>query len=302
MKITLTGSLGYVSTPVIQELIKKGHSVTVISSKAERKKDIEDLGAIAAIGLMEDIDFLTASFQGADAVYCMLAPYGNMADPNNDANIIKKRADVVVKNYTKAIELSGVKRVVYLSSIAADMEKGAGLIVIHHHGESTMNTMPADINISFIRAAGFYKNLFGYMHSIKDQCVIKSSYGGNDKMVLVSNLDIADAIVEELESQEPGRKIRYAASEELTCKEAASILGAAIGKPDLKWITISNEEQLDILKAHGMNDSVADCFVEMNASIHDGSFYQHYNRHKPILGKVTLQAFAKEFAAVFQKL
>jgi hypothetical protein len=32
------------------------------------------------------------------------------------------------------------------------------------------------------------------------------------------------------------------ASEELTCNEIASILGTAIGKPDLKWIIIPDEQ------------------------------------------------------------
>ncbi len=36
MNIVLTGSLGNISKPLAQELVQKGHSVTVISSKAER--------------------------------------------------------------------------------------------------------------------------------------------------------------------------------------------------------------------------------------------------------------------------
>jgi len=31
-----------------------------------------------------------------------------------------------------------------------------------------------------------------------------------------------------------GRKVRYVASDELTCTEVAAILGAAIGKPDFE--------------------------------------------------------------------
>lgn len=95
MKVTVTGSLGYISTPLIQELVKKGHLVTVISSKAEKQKDIEALGAKAAIGVMEDTSFLTDTFSGADAVYCMLAPYANFADPNNNASAVATRADAV---------------------------------------------------------------------------------------------------------------------------------------------------------------------------------------------------------------
>src|SRR6185369_215994 len=73
MKIIVTGSLGQISKPVTKELVAKGHSVTVISSNPERQKDVEALGAKAAIGTMEDAIFLTATFTGADAVYCMIS-------------------------------------------------------------------------------------------------------------------------------------------------------------------------------------------------------------------------------------
>lgn len=301
MKIVVTGSLGNVSKPLTKELVRKGHLVTVISSKAEKQKDIEALGAKAAIGVMEDTDFLTDTFRGADAVYCMLIPYGDFTNPDNSASAVIARADAVDNNYLKAINESGVKRVVYLSSIGADMKKGAGLIIIHHNAENTLNKLPSDINISFMRPSGFYKNLFAFVNPIKNQNIIAARYGGDDMNVFVSNIDIADAIAQELESQEAGRKVRYVASEELTCNEAASILGAAIGKPELKWVSISDDEQLQVYKAHGMNESLALQFVEMNASIHSGKFFEDYYRNKPTLGKVKLKDFAKEFAAVYNQ-
>ena len=106
MKIIVTGSLGYVGKPVAEELIKKGHSVTVISSNAGKQKDIEAMGAKAAIGTMEDVDFLTKTFTGADAVYCMLALHGSFADPDNSADKVIKQADAVANNYVQAIERS----------------------------------------------------------------------------------------------------------------------------------------------------------------------------------------------------
>jgi uncharacterized protein YbjT (DUF2867 family) len=83
MKIILTGSLGNISKPLTVELAGKGHEVTVISSKPEKQTSIELLGAKAAIGSIEDVDFLTATFTGADAVYCMLPPF-DYFDPNLD--------------------------------------------------------------------------------------------------------------------------------------------------------------------------------------------------------------------------
>ena len=301
MKITVTGSLGYVSTPLIEQLIEKGHSVTVISSKADKQEAIEALGAKAAIGTMEDVDFITETFTGADAVYCMLAPGGNFADPDNTVESVIERAKAIANNYVKAIEASGVKRVVYLSSVSAHTHKGNGLIAIHYYAEHILNQLPADVAVSFMRPVGFYKNLFGYIQAIKTQGVIASNTGGDDVALLVSAIDIASAIVEELESTATGKKVRYVASEELTCNEAAGILGAAIGKPDLKWIIISDEQLFNGLKAFGMNDSIAKSFVEMNANIHSGTIYEDYFRHRPVLGKTKLTEFAKEFAAAYNQ-
>ena len=302
MKIIVTGSLGYVSTPLIEQLVEKDHSVTVISSKADKQAAIEDMGAIAAIGTMEDVDFLTETFTGAGAVYCMLSPGGSFTDPGNSIADVVMRANAIADNYVAAIERSGVKRVVYLSSIGAHMDKDNGLLIIHHNAENTFNQLPSDVSISFMRPVGFYKNFFANIPSIKTQSVIASNYGGDDLVLLVSPIDIAAAIVHELTTEQPERrKVRYVASEELTGNEVATILGAAIGKPDLKWIVIPDEQFLNGMKAFDMNESFAKSFVEMNASIRKGAIYEDYLRNKPILGKVKLTEFTKEFAAVYNQ-
>jgi putative NADH-flavin reductase len=51
MKMTVTVSLGYITTPLIKELISKGHSVTVISSNIEKQAAIEILPAIIDVRL-----------------------------------------------------------------------------------------------------------------------------------------------------------------------------------------------------------------------------------------------------------
>lgn len=301
MKIIVTGSLGYVSTPLTQKLIRKGHSVTVISSKVEKQAEIEALGAKAAIGRMEDVHFLTGVFTGADAVYCMMAPGGNFADPDNSMRDVLVRAALIADNYVRAIQQSGVKRVVYLSSVGAHTDKDNGLLAMHYNAENTLRQLPADVSIAFMRPVGFYKNLFNYVNGIKTQGVIASNFGAADRVLLVSSGDIAAAIAEEIMSPMVGRRVRYVASEELTCNEVAGILGAAIGKPDLKWIVITDEQLLSGLKAFGMNASFAESFVQMNAGTHSGKVYEDYDRNKPMLGKVKLTDFADEFAAVYHQ-
>lgn len=282
--------------------MQKGHSVTVISRNSEKQKDIEALGAEAAVGTMEDVNFLTSAFTGADAVYCMIAPAGgDFSDPNQNVQHIMASADKIANNYLQAIGQSGVKRVVYLSSVGAHTDKDNGILAFHHKAENTLQQLPSDVSITFMRPVGFYTTLLNQINPIKTQGVIASNYGADDTIPCVSPIDIAAAVAEEITSPMDGRKVRYVVSEVLTCNETANILGAAIGKPDLKWIVITDEQMLNGLKSFGMNASLAESFVDMNVSTHSGAIYEDYYRNRPVLGKVKMKDFAKEFALEFNQ-
>jgi len=286
MKIIVTGSLGQISKPLTNGLVEKGHSVTVISSNPERQKDIEALGAKATIGTMEDATFLTAAFTGADAVYCMIS--------SGDVSTI-------AYNYKQAIQQTNVKRVVHLSSVGAHTDKNNGFLRDFYIVENILRELPPDVSISHLRVGGLYSNLYRFIDAIKTQGVIASSYGADDITPWVSPLDIAAVAAEEIVTPFVGRKVRYVASDEATCNEVAGILGAAIGKPDLKWVVISDEQLRSELIASGMHPTVADGFVEMNASTHSGKLLEDYYRNRPTLGKVKIADFAKEFAIVFNR-
>lgn len=299
MKIIITGSLGNISKPLTQELVHKGHSVTVISSKAERQAAIEAMGAKAAIGSMENVDFLSATFKDADIVYCM-ETHGREAFFDHNVDIVAYLSQIG-KNYKQAIEQSGVKRVVHLSSIGAHTNEGNGLLEFHYNAEKTLQQLPEDVAIKFMRPVGFYYNMFAFIQSIKTQGAIISNYGGDEKEPWVSPLDIAAVIAEEMEAPFNGRSMRYIASDEVSPNEAAKILGSAIGLPELKRLVISDEQLLSGMLAAGMNPQTAKRFVEMNASIRTGVIYEDYYRHHPQLGKVKMADFAKDFALLFTR-
>ncbi|CAN5536675.1 hypothetical protein BH09BAC6_BH09BAC6_17420 [soil metagenome] len=111
--------------------------------------------------------------------------------------------------------------------------------------------------------------------------VIAANYGAADKLVWVSPVDIATAVAEELETPLAGKKVRYVASEELTGNEIAGILGAAIEKPDLKWIIISDEQMQSGLAAAGMGPQITAGLVQMNASMHSGELFGDYYLNGP---------------------
>ncbi|TDW99117.1 NmrA family NAD(P)-binding protein [Dinghuibacter silviterrae] len=300
MKITVTGSLGNISQPLTKTLVQQGHQVTVISSKQDKQKDIEALGATAAIGSVEDVRFLTAAFTGADAVYLMNPP--NFAEPDPIAYYRR-----VAGNYALAIRQTGVRRVVYLSSYGADLDKGTGIILGSHHAENILKDIPG-ITLTLVRPTYFYYNLYVFLQKIKTDGVIRANYG-EDKVVMVSPKDIAAAVAEEIVSaaekfvpQHGKSNVRYVASDEATGQEIASILGAAIGKPDLKWEVVSDEQMHKNYVANGLPKNTADHLVELFESLRTGKLAEDFNLHRPaVFGSEKLTGFAKEFARVYQQ-
>lgn len=297
MNIVVTGSLGHIGRPLTKELLRSGHTVTVVSSTAERRTEIESLGARAAIGSMEDAGFLAATFVGADAVYVMeaLAP-ASYADPSFDLMAAIRK---IGQNYQHAIRQARVPRVVHLSSIGAHTNRGNGLLAFHYEVEQILGMLPREVAITFLRPVGFYDNLLGFIPTIKAQGVIASNYGGEEKKPWVSPLDIAAVAAEELTTPRSGREVRYVASEEISCDEIARVLGTAIGKPDLRWMVIPDERMLAALTASGMNPRIAAGLVEMNAATRTGMLYEDYYRNRPILGEVKIRDFAEEFTAAY---
>lgn len=297
MKITVTGSLGHISKPLAERLLQKGHSVTIITSQAARQKDIEAMGAVATIGSLTDADFLAQTFTGADIVYCMEPP-ANFFDPATDITAYWLQ---IANAYAGAITQSGVQKVVHLSSIGAHTCKGNGLLAAHYMVENIFKALPQNVSVKFMRPVGFYYNMFAFIPVIKKTGSINQNYGGDEKEPWVSPLDIAQTVAAAMETGFEGRSVQYIASDECSPNELVTILGNAIGMPQLQWTTVTDDQFYNGLINAGMNPASAKGLTEMNAARRGGALYKDYFHNKPELGAVKLSAFAKEFAAVYMQ-
>ncbi|CAI2767885.1 NmrA family NAD(P)-binding protein [Flavobacterium collinsii] len=292
MKITISGSLGNIGKPLTQKLIASGHEVTVISSSADRAKEIEAAGAKAAIGSVSDATFLQSAFEGADAVFAMTPP--NMGG----VNIIANTTDAG-KALAKAIAAAGVKRVVMLSSIGADLPGGNGPIAGLHNIEKLYESLE-NVSVTYLRAGFFYTNLYHDVSMIKGAGIIGANYPSNTTIPFVHPEDIAAAVSEELLKTIAGKNIRYIVSDVRTPNEVAKTLGLAIGKPDLPWVEFTDVQSLDGMKQAGLPEEIAELYTEMGSGLRSGKIAAHFlSDYSSVDGRTKLEDFAKEFAAKF---
>lgn len=291
MKITITGSLGNIGKPLTAKLIASGHEVTVVSSNTDRVKAIETLGAKAAIGSVNDVAFLKDAFAKADAVFAMTPP--NLGG----ANILENTTNAG-KALAEAIKQAGVKRVVMLSSIGADLSGGNGPIAGLHNIEKIYDGVE-NVSFTFLRAGFFYTNLYNDVPLIKGAGIIGSNYPSTISIPFVHPEDIATAAAEELQKAS-GVSVRYIVSDVRTPQDVATVLGLAIDKLELPWIEFTDEDALGGMKQAGLPVEIAELYNEMGAGLRSGKIQEDFLSTKtPVDGKTKLEDFAKEFASNF---
>jgi uncharacterized protein YbjT (DUF2867 family) len=293
MKFIITGSTGNVSKPLSVKLINNGHDVTIITSSADKVSSIEQLGAKAAVGTIQDVDFLAKTFTGADAVY-------TMAPPNFSASDYRSYHAGLGKNYVAAIQKSGVKRVVNLSSVGAELPDGTGPVKGIHDVEELMNKLEG-VSVLHVRAGFFYYNFFGNIGMIKQAGIMGGNYGQNTRMVLAHPVDIAEAIAESIQQPFEGKSVRYVASDLRTTDEIAKVIGEAIDKPGIPWIDFTDKQALDGLLKAGLPPEIASNYVEMGTAVRSGKMFEDFMKQKPSLSRIKLEQFAEEFAMAYKQ-
>ena len=106
----IMGATGNIGSKLAHILLDRGETIRVIGRSVQRLAPFTERGAEAAAGDAADSAFLARTFKGADAVFALIPP--NYAAPDFRAFYNK-----IGESIAGAIESSGVKHVVFLSSI-----------------------------------------------------------------------------------------------------------------------------------------------------------------------------------------
>lgn len=295
MNIIITGSLGHIGKPLTETLVAQSHTVTVISSSEEKRAAIEALGATAAIGTLQDTDFVTKTFTGADAAFCMVPPDYTAPDAREHYRSIGRA-------YVQAVRAAGVKRIVHLSSFGAEKSQGTGFILGAHDVEGLMDGLEG-VSVTHLRPAFFYYNLYQFAGMIKEAGFIGANYGEDDPLLMVHTDDIAAAAAEELAAPAPHQRVRYIASDDRPASEVARVLGEAIGKPGMAWKVFSNEQTQQKMEEAGWPSQSAASYTELGSALHTGLLREDFDKSgAAVTGRVKIEDFTKEFAAGFERM
>lgn len=262
--ITILGATGNTGRVAAEILLGAGRKIRVLARAKERLQPLAAKGADVMTGEITDAAFLTRAFTGSDAVYTLIPPDYVVAD----YRAYQTRAGEAM---AAAIRKSGVRHVVFLSSIGAQHDAGTGPIAGLHEHEVRLAALPG-LNVLFLRAAYFYENHFSTLGLIKQQGINGSAMRGDVPIPMIASRDIGEVAANALLKLDfTGPTTRWTlGAADLTMDQATQIIGDAIEHPGLRYVQFPYDAALEAMLAMGLSKSIASLYVEMSRGINEG--------------------------------
>lgn len=293
--LVITGASGHIGGQAADLLLSKGEKIRVVGREAAHLKRFTDKGAEAAIGDLLDRLFVARAFAGADAVFALIPP-------NYAAIDFREYQNRIGRAIAGGIIDAGVKFVVNLSSQGADLADGTGLILGLRDQEARLDTLDG-VSVLHLRPTYFMENLLMTIPLIQQKGVAGSPIRGDVPFAMIATRDIAAEVAERLGRRDfSGKTVKgLLGARDLTLTEAVTVLGRAIGKPDLKYVQFSEEEARTGMHGMGVSPDVTRLYLEMCRAISERRFAAGRPRTPANTTATTIEVFAPLFAAAYKE-
>ena len=292
--ITVMGATGNTGKKITEALLQAGEKMRALGRSETKLAELSSAGAEALVGDTNDAAFLTKAFGGADAVYTLLATDPRAAD-------YRAEQDRQGEAIAKAIRDSGVRFVVALSSMGADLSERTGVIAGSHAQEERLKRIDG-INLLLLRPVSFFENFYGSLALIKQEGINGDSVEADLAIPMVATQDIADAAVKALKARDWKSVIvrELLGPRDISYAEATRLLGQKIGKPDLQYVQFSYDDQAQALAQAGLSESFATLYVEMTRAFNEGTTKPARTRENTT--PTRFEDFADEWASAYKAM
>jgi len=260
----ITGATGSTGNVVARTLLGLGQKVRVIGRSADRLEPLTAEGAESHVCDMTHSTALTKAFSGARAVYTMIPP--SMISEDYRADQVK-----VTNAIVEAIEQAAVKYVVSLSSVGADKPEGTGPVAGLRYLEQKLNQIP-DLNALHLRAGYFMENTLAQIGTIQTKGMTAGPLRPDLRIPMIAARDIGAAAAQALlDLTFTGKQTHELLGQrDISMSEVSTIIGEAIGKSDLKYVQLPDEQVRTALTQLGISLNVANLILEMSAALNSG--------------------------------
>lgn len=294
--IVITGATGNTGSVAAEALLAKGEKIRVIGRDASKLERFTAKGAQPFVANVENADEVARAFEGAEAAYLVIPAALHRDD-------FRAYQDRISDAYASAAEKSGLKFAVVLSSIGAQNSDNVGPIVGLHNMEEKLNRI-SSLNALHLRPTHFMENLLMSIDGIRMMNALPGFAPADVPSAMIATRDIGNYAASRLAA----RDFSEHSTQELlgpgdvTMRDCASIIGHAIGKPNLAYVQMPLMLLESALGSMGLPKSSVALVIEMWKSANEGLLNPQEARSETNTTPTTLDRFADEvFAPQFQR-
>lgn len=265
MTIAVATPTGHVGSHVVRMLCQAGVRPRLLLRNPERlDPSLRDLVDVA-VGDQRDAEYVADSISGVDAVFWVHPDDWSLPDPDADA-------EYTGEGLAAAIRKHRIPRVVFQSSVGAELRHGAGFIDGLARVERRLDAARDKTGTSLLhlRCGYFMTNLLMNLDALRSGRL--TTVGQLERpMPWVDPQDIATvATMRLLSGSWTGRQIQAIhGPADLSWAEAASVLSTVTGI-SIKAHQISCDEQRAALQASGLGQLAIDGILGMSVTQQDG--------------------------------
>ncbi|HTR25927.1 MAG TPA: NAD(P)H-binding protein [Terriglobales bacterium] len=290
------GASGHTGRVVAKTLLDQGQKVRVVGRNAERLRDLANLDAEVFVADVSDGPGLTKAFRGADAAYVLIPP--NSA--STDYRAFQERVSDAI---AAAVQNSGIKRAVALSSFGADKANGTGPVVGLHNLEQKLNQIES-VNVLYLRAGYFMENTLPQVAVVRMLGSVAGPVLPGLKLPMIATHDIGVAAAKALVGADfRGKQTRELQGQrDLTYVEAAAVIGKAIDKPSMGYVQVPDDQFRAALTQMGMSANMAGLILEMAGALNSGHMKALESRMAENSTPTSFESFVEEeFAPAYRE-
>ena len=260
----ILGATGHTGSVIANVLLDMGKKVRVVGRDEKKLTPFVSRGAEAFAADVLDKEALCRAFDGAEAVY-------SLTPPNLTSSNLRAYQDQVIDTVASALETTGVKYAVTLSSFGADKPDKTGPVAGLHYMETRFAKI-SGLNALHLRAGYFMENTLPQVEILQQFGMMAGPVNGDLKLPMIATRDIGAAAADALlRLNFTGQQTRELLGQrDISYNEVARVVGAAIGRPALAYIQLPAEQVIMAMAQMGISKNVANLICEMSDALNSG--------------------------------
>lgn len=255
----IVGATGQVGSNLISEIKSNGFPVRAVV-RNPGKLSVNNLEIKKAD--LFNLEQLIKAFKGGTTVFVM-------TPENPSSKDILGETKQIVENYRQAIQETGIKKVVVLSSIGAHLTGNTGNILMSRILEQGLDNLEAEI--IFIRPSYYFSNWLGFLDSVEQFNTLPTFFPENLKIEMNSPVDLAKFIAQimtDTTSSENTRIYELKGPEKYSSLDVAETFSKLFRKK-IKTQSIPKDNWIETLLTEGFTENTAINLSDMTQAVID---------------------------------